>query len=203
MKKEFRESINKALHNPNLTGALGRFSEAYSASRIKAYEGIDFEALRTRIAELKSYAASHLEVLAELFTGNAEAKGARVFRTNSPEKVREYILKIARENGVGSVVKSKSMASEEIHLNPFLEEHGISVSETDLGEWIIQLAGQRPSHMVLPAIHMTKEEVADLFSKEVNERLSTDIPRLVKVARSRLRTKFLNAEMGISGANMA
>src|SRR5208282_1259432 len=203
MKKEFRESINKALHNANLTGALGRFSEVYKTSRIKAYEGVDFEALRTRIAELKSYAASHLDVLAELFTRNAEAKGAKVLRTNSPEKVREYILKVARENGVGNVVKSKSMASEEIHLNPFLEEHGISVSETDLGEWIIQLAGQRPSHMVLPAIHMTKEEVADLFSKEVNERLSTDIPRLVKVARSRLRTKFLNAEMGISGANMA
>ncbi len=203
MKKEFRKSINKALHNANLTGALGRFSETYRTSRAKAYEGIDFEALRTRIAELKSYAASHLDVLTELFTTNAEAKGAKVFRTNSPEKVREYILRIARENGVENVVKSKSMASEEIHLNPFLEEHGISVSETDLGEWIIQLAGQRPSHMVLPAIHMTKEEVAELFSKEVHERLGTDIPRLVKVARSQLRSKFLNAEMGITGANMA
>ncbi len=203
MKKEFRESINKALHNANLTGALGRFSEAYRTSRAKAYEGIDFEALRTRIAELKSYAASHLDVLAELFTSNAEARGAKVFRTKSPEKVREYILNIACENGVRSVVKSKSMASEEIHLNPYLEEHDISVRETDLGEWIIQLAGQTPSHMVLPAIHMTKEEVADLFSKEINERLSTDIPRLVKVAREQLRTKFLNADMGISGANIA
>ncbi len=203
MKKEFRESINKALHNANLTGALGRFSEAYRTSRAKAYEGTDFEALRTRIAELKSYAASHLEVLAELFTRNAEAKGARVFRTKSPEKVREYVLKVAQENGVRSVVKSKSMASEEIHLNPFLKERGISVSETDLGEWIIQLAGQTPSHMVLPAIHMTKEEVAELFSKEVNERLSTDIPRLVKLARRELRTKFINADMGISGANIA
>src|SRR5208337_2852252 len=85
----------------------------------------------------------------------------------------------------------------------YLEAHGIPVSETDLGEWIIQLAGQRPSHMVLPAIHMTKEEVAELFSKEVHERLSADIPQLVKVARNRLRTKFLDADMGISGANIA
>lgn len=203
MKKEFRESINTALHNANLTGALGRFSEAYRTSRARAYEGTDFEALRTRIAELKSYAASHLDLLAETFTQNAEARGAKVFRTTNPKKIKEYIVNVARENGVRSVVKSKSMASEEIHLNPYLEDHGIPVSETDLGEWIIQLAGQRPSHMVLPAIHMTKEEVAELFSKEVHERLSTDIPQLVKVARNRLRTKFLDADMGISGANIA
>ncbi len=187
----------------NLTGALGKFSEAYRASRLKAYEGIDFEVLRTRIAELKSYAASHLDVLSELFVKNAEAKGAKVFRTNSPEKVKEYILQVSLENDVRSVVKSKSMASEEIHLNPYLEQHGISVRETDLGEWIIQLAGQTPSHMVLPAIHMTKEEVSDLFSKEINERLSSDIPKLVKVARKEIRGKFLEADMGISGANIA
>ena len=203
MNKEFRESINKALHNANLTSALGRFSEAYRISRMKAYEGIDFEVLRTRIAELKSYAASHLDVLSELFAKNAEAKGAKVFRTNSTEKVREYILKVAQENDVKSIVKSKSMASEEIHLNPYLEQHGISVRETDLGEWIIQLAGQTPSHMVMPAIHMTKEEVSDLFSKEINERLSSDIPKLVKVARKEIRGKFLEADMGISGANIA
>ena len=203
MNKEFRESISNALHNANLTNALGRFSEAYRTSRLKAYEGIDFEVLRTRIAELKSYAASHLNVLSELFAKNATAKGAKVFRTNSPEKVKEYILQVACENDVKSIVKSKSMASEEIHLNPYLEQHGISVMETDLGEWIIQLAGQTPSHMVMPAIHMTKEEVSDLFSKEINERLSSDIPKLVKVARKEIRSKFLEADMGISGANIA
>jgi len=118
-------------------------------------------------------------------------------------EVKEYILRIARENGVKTIVKSKSMATEEIHLNPFLEKAGIVVKETDLGEWIIQLAGQTPSHMVMPAIHMTREEVSDIFSKEVNERLSSDIPKLVKVAREQLRPFFLNADMGISGANIA
>src|SRR5271169_2884853 len=102
MKTEFRESINKALHNANLTGALGRFSEAYRTSRAKAYEGTDFEALRTRIAELKSYAAAHLELLAEVFTKNAEAKGAKVFRATNPEKIKEYIVNVAMENGVRS-----------------------------------------------------------------------------------------------------
>ena len=201
--KEFRKRIDTALHSPTLTGALGRFSEAYRISRAQAYEGIDFEALRSKIAELKSYAASHLDVLAERFKQQAEAKGAKVFRTNSPEAVKEYILKLAQERGVKSVVKSKSMASEEIHLNPYLEKAGIAVRETDLGEWIIQLVGETPSHMVLPAIHKTKEEVADIFSKEINERLSSEIPGLVKVARQEMRGKFLNADMGISGANIA
>jgi len=203
MQQEFKQSIDKALHNANLTGALGKFSEAYKVNRAKAYEGIDFEELRGIIATLKSYAASHLVELSEQFQKNAEARGAKVFRTNDPAKVREYILKVAQDNGVKSIVKSKSMATEEIHLNPFLEKAGIEVNETDLGEWIIQLAGQTPSHMVMPAIHMTKEEVADIFSKEVDERLSSDIPRLVKVARNELRPKFLRADMGISGGNIA
>src|SRR5580704_10765384 len=203
MSTAFQESIHTAVNNSNLTGALGRFSEAYRVSRAKAYEGIDFEELRSRVAEVKSYAAGHLDELAEKFAVNAEARGAKVFRTSDPKAVNEYILNLARKNDVKSVVKSKSMASEEIHLNARLEEAGISVSETDLGEWIVQLAGERPSHMVMPAIHMTKEQVAQVFSKEVNERLAADIPALVKLARKELRTKFLNAEMGISGANMA
>ena len=203
MRKEFRDSINTALHNPNLTGALGRFSEAYRVSRAKAYEGIDFEAVRAQIADRKGYAASHLDELAERFTEQIEARGAKVFRTDSPAKVREYILNLAQQNGVKTIVKSKSMASEEIHLNPFLEKAGIEVRETDLGEWIIQLAGQTPSHMVMPAIHMTKEEVADVFSDKVEQGQPPDIPKLVKFARGKLRAKFLSAEMGITGANIA
>jgi iron-sulfur cluster protein len=203
MKSAFKESIEKAVNNANLTGALGKFSEAYKVNRAKAYEGIDFEALRSVIAERKAHAATHLEQMAAEFTRNAEAAGARVFRSSDPDKVKEYILQVARDNNVKTVVKSKSMATEEIHLNSYLEQAGIAVGETDLGEWIIQLAGQTPSHMVMPAIHMTREEVADLFSKEVNERLSNDIPRLVEVARQELRSKFLAADMGISGGNIA
>jgi len=203
MRKEFRKSINTAVHNPTLTGALGRFSEAYRISREKAYEGIDFEAVRTQIAERKGYAASHLDELADRFTEKAEARGAKVFRTDDPAKVREYILDLAQKNGVKTVVKSKSMASEEIHLNPYLEKAGIEVRETDLGEWIVQLAKQTPSHMVMPAIHLTKEEVAEVFSHEVEEGQVPDIPKLVKFARGKLRTKFLSAEMGITGANIA
>jgi L-lactate dehydrogenase complex protein LldF len=203
MRKEFRDSINTALHNPNLTGALGRFSEAYRISREKAYEGVDFEAVRAQIADRKGYAASHFDELADRFTQNMEARGAKVFRTDDPAKVREYILEVAKKNDVKTIVKSKSMASEEIHLNKYLEQSGIEMCETDLGEWIVQLAGQTPSHMVMPAIHLTKEEVAGIFSDKVEQGQSAEIARLVKFARGKLRTKFLSAEMGITGANIA
>ncbi len=199
----FHKEIAEALGNPDLAGALGRFYEAYPVSRAKAYQGIDFEAVRTRIAEVKGDAAGRLSELATQFTKAAEARGAKVVLLKSPEEVRRYIVDLAREKGVKKVAKSKSMASEEVHLNKALTEAGIDVKETDLGEWIIQLAGQRPSHMVMPAIHLTKEDVAEIFSKEVGERLATDIPRLVKVAQKELRPAFLEADMGISGANIA
>ncbi|HET6440014.1 MAG TPA: LUD domain-containing protein, partial [Anaeromyxobacter sp.] len=172
MREEFRRSIAEALRNPNLGGALNRFFEAYRESRARAYQGYDFEALRSEIVRAKGAAARHLDELAEGFRKRAEAAGARVLVARSAEQARDYILRVARERGVRSVVKSKSMATEEIHLNRALEEAGISVRETDLGEWIIQLAGQRPSHMVMPAIHLTKEEVADIFSRTVEERLA-------------------------------
>jgi L-lactate dehydrogenase complex protein LldF len=203
MSKELHQSVEAALADPNLRDALGRFSEAYRISRAKAYEGMDFEQVRTRIAEVKGHAAAHHQELAEEFARNAQAAGAKVFRASSPEQVKTYIVELARRAGVRSIVKSKSMASEEIHLNRCLEGNGIEVSETDLGEWIIQLAGQRPSHMVMPAIHMTRGEVADVFSNKVESGQTPDIPKLVKFARAKLRSKFLNADMGITGANIA
>ncbi len=203
MNPEFRETIAEAVANTTLGGALTRFYEAYRVNRAKAYEGYDFEALRGRIAAAKGDAAGRLDELAEKFAKVAGAAGVTVFRARSPEAVRDYIVDLARKRGVKNVVKSKSMASEEIHLNAHLEAAGVHAHETDLGEWIIQLAGQRPSHMVMPAIHLTKEQVAEIFSKEVEERLASDIPRLVKVAREQLRGRFLAADMGISGANIA
>ena len=194
MTKQFTKSIQKALKNQNLAGILDRWN--YPATRTKAYEGIDFEALRTLIAERKSYAADHINELAEQFKKAAEARGAKVIRTSSPQVVKDYITSLCKEKGVKKVVKSKSMASEEIHLNKHLAQHGIQADETDLGEWIVQLAHQTPSHFVMPALHLTKEEISDLFSKEVNIPLSNDIQQLVKVARKELREKFLNAGLG-------
>ncbi|MDR3763594.1 MAG: LUD domain-containing protein [Acidobacteriota bacterium] len=200
---DFKQRIIDAISNPTLTGALGRFSVAYRTARAKAYEETDFEAVRDQIATIKSASADHFDEVAGRFQQAAEARGTKVFRTSDPQAVKDYILNLSRERGVKSIVKSKSMASEEIHLNQYLIDAGIAVQETDLGEWIIALAGQTPSHMVLPAIHMTKEEVADVFSNKVEEGQMPDIPKLVKFARAKLRPVFLGADMGISGANIA
>jgi iron-sulfur cluster protein len=203
VKQAFKQSIIEALADPVLGKSLGNFSVAYRAGRAKAYEGIDFEELRNEIAAIKSSASSQFDELAEQFTRVAEAKGTKVFRTNDPEAVRAYILRLAQERGVKNIVKSKSMATEEIHLNKYLEKAGIAVQETDLGEWIIQLAGQTPSHMVMPAIHLSKEEVTDVFNDKVEEGQKPDIPKLVNFARGKLRPMFLKADMGITGANIA
>jgi iron-sulfur cluster protein len=203
VKQEFKQSIIDALADPVLGVALGNFSVAYRTGRAKAYEGIDFEGLRSQIAAIKSSASSHFDEVAEQFTRAAEARGTKVFRANSPEAVREYILRLAQERGVKKVIKSKSMATEEIHLNKHLEKAGIDVQESDLGEWIIQLAGQTPSHMVMPAIHMSKEEVAGVLSDKVESGQKPDIPKLINFARAKLRPMFLSADMGITGANIA
>jgi len=201
MKQDMSASIKKALENQNLAGILDRWN--YPAMRAKAFEGIDFEALRGRIASIKGEAAGRLDELALTFKKNAEANGIKVHIARSAEEAREYIGNLCKEKGVKKIVKSKSMATEEIHLNHFLDEFGIKSDETDLGEWICQLAHQTPSHMVMPALHLTKEEISDLFAEETKQPLDNDIQKLVKVARAAIREKFFEADMGISGANIA
>ncbi len=202
-KKNFKNKIHDALENPVLRNALGNFGVAFAEARERAYTGYDFESLRDGVAEVKAFAAEHMEEMAQQFTAAATARGAKVFRAANGEEAKKYIVELAKQHGVKTIVKSKSMASEEIHLNKDLEEEGFSVQETDLGEWIIQLAKQRPSHMVMPAIHLTRNQVADVFTENLGQKNEPDIPQLVKTARKNLRDKFLTAEMGISGANMA
>jgi iron-sulfur cluster protein len=200
---ELKKEIADALKNNVLRGALERFSQAYPLAREKAYEGYDFEALRNKVQEVKSFSAANIEEMIDLFEKNATARGAKVFRAANGKEANDYVRKLAKEKNVKKVVKSKSMASEEIFLNEALREDGIEVQETDLGEFIIALAGHHPSHMVLPAIHLTKEQVADLFTNYTSKKKDPIISELVKTARSVMREKFLEADMGISGANMA
>ena len=201
--KQFKKKIGDALGNNVLRGALGRFGDAYTIAREKAYEGYDFKAIRDNIERVKSSAASHLDEMLDQFEKEATARGAKVYRATTGEDAKQYILDLAKSQGVKRIVKSKSMATEEILLNKTLLSEGMDVQETDLGEWIVQLAGQHPSHMVMPAIHMTKEEVADTFTNHLNRLNEPEISELVKTARVELRKKFLEADMGISGANIA
>ena len=201
--KHYQDRVRNALAKPQLQDTLHRFADAYVAAREAAFTGHDFEALRIAIAAMKDDIRDNYDQYRDQFIANAEAAGAKVYIAKTAKDANAYICNLANERGVKSVVKSKSMASEETHLNRALNEAGIETVETDLGEWIIQLAGERPSHMVMPAIHMVKEEVAELFSKVTGNEEPAEITHLVKLARKQLRQAYLDADMGISGANVA
>jgi iron-sulfur cluster protein len=198
-----KKIIRQKVHDSFLRTALKNFAAQYPVARARAFEGDDFEALRDRISSARESALRDLPDLVERFLESAEKAGATVHVCGSPEEARCAILDIIRKKGADCLVKSKSMTSEEIRLNPYLEKAGIRCLETDLGEWIVQLAGERPSHMVLPAIHKNREEVAALFSRETGRDCPADIPYLVETARETLREGFLSAKIGLSGANAA
>ncbi len=198
-----KEIINEKIHDTFLRRALKNFAAAYPVARAKAFDGVDFETLRSRISEAKQSGLKELPDLVSRFKSRAEQTGAKVYVCSTPEEANRTILNIIQSKGADFLVKSKAMTSEEIELNPYLEKNGIRCLETDLGEWIIQLAGERPSHMVMPAIHKNKEEVAELFTKETGHDCPPDIPFLVQTARETLRSGFLAGQVGMSGANVA
>jgi L-lactate dehydrogenase complex protein LldF len=162
---------------------------------------IDWEGLRADLSARKAKAIDDMPALIERFTREAEAVGAKVYRAIDAEEARRIVTAICRAKKAKLVVKSKSMATEEIGLTDHLESQGIHAVETDLGEWIIQLAGERPSHLIAPAIHKTREEIAQLFSKVVGHPVADDVASLVAVARKELRQSFIDADIGITGGN--
>ena len=200
---DYHNRIEEALHDEFLRKTLDTFAVSYRASRQQIFQEVDERGLIQQIADAKDYACQHMEELYEQFKSEAEKRGVHVHRAKDAQEARTIIARIARQNGVRRIVKSKSMTAEEIELNPELERQGFIVDESDLGEWIIQLRHEGPSHMVMPAIHLSRYQVADVFQKATGEEQDTDIQRLVKVARVQLRRKFIAADMGVSGANFA
>jgi L-lactate dehydrogenase complex protein LldF len=161
------------------------------------------EALRDRARAIKEATLQRLDHYLGLLADNVERLGGHVHWAATGAEARETILRLCRERGVRMAVKSKSMATEEIDLNEALERDGVVPVETDLGEYIIQLARERPSHIIAPAIHKTKGQVADLLSHVARRALPADPEALTAAARRQLREKFLQADMGITGANFA
>ena len=200
---ELKQEIQEALKNQTLSRTLGTFCATYPAKREKSYAGVDFESTRDSIKEVKSYAADHIDEMIDDFTKNCTARGGHVFHAKSGEEAMEYIRNLVKEKGVKTIVKSKSMASEEIHMNHVLGDDGVQVQETDLGEFIIALEGNTPVHMVMPALHLNKEQVADYFTEYTKEKNEPIIAEEVKTARKIMRDKFIHADMGVSGANVA
>ncbi len=201
--KEYRKQLSEAMEEDFQRKALDNFVVAYRQGRAKAFSEIDLPALVQAIGGCKDEAVSRLEELFAEFKDQAEAKGVQVHLARTDKEANRIIAGIAAENSCGRIVKSKSMTAEETQLNHYLEKEGLEVVETDLGEWIIQLRQEGPTHMVMPAIHLSRDQVSQLFSSVTGQTQGTDIESLVKVARRELRQRFATADMGISGANFA
>ncbi len=200
--RSFFRNSEKALADAQLQVALSRATERFIEKRAAAIAAFpQFEEARELASRIKSAALDRLDDLLARFIEEASSRGAVVHVARDGAEARQIGVRIAAEERVKVAVKSKSMAAEEAGFNVALEDAGVDVVESDLGEFIIQLAGEPPSHIIAPAIHKTREQVSRLFHEKLGEPYTEEIPELTAIARRRLRRKFLTADMGISGAN--
>jgi iron-sulfur cluster protein len=197
------KEVKKALGDANLQEALQKASSHHFAKFEATKNEIPWEEIKEKAQAIRRDCIKRLPELIERFSQQAEKTGAFIHTAATPQDALQAIEKILQYKKAKLVVKAKSMVSEEIELNRFLEKKGYKVVETDLGEWIIQIAGERPSHMTAPALHKTREEVAKLLSDHFQQDVSSDPKEIVKIARKHLRKSFLEADVGISGANLA
>jgi L-lactate dehydrogenase complex protein LldF len=198
----FKARAARAALDPAVEARFKMVADRHGALRkFRMAELGDFEAHRQKLSAIKDRVLDDHEASLAKLTGQIEALGGKVHRAADAEAARRIIVEIAMAGKVKIAVKGKSMTSEEVALTPALEAAGIEVWETDLGEYIIQLAQERPSHIVIPAIHKTKSEIAALFAEKLGMELTEDPTRLTMKAREVLRKKFLAADLGITGAN--
>jgi len=199
---QFLKRETAGLYEPRGSKALGQSADRSSKQNRQLIATIPhWQTWRDAANRIKAYAVANLDKLLVEFERNISARGATVLYAENAEQANRYVLDIAREHGVRSVVKSKSMVSEELELNHKLEAAGIRAVETDLGEYLVQLAGQRPVHIVTPALHLSAADVGRLFSEKLGEPFTEEHRALTNIARKHLRDEFLRAEMGISGVN--
>jgi L-lactate dehydrogenase complex protein LldF len=198
----FKQTASMKLDDAVLQAAMKKAKGKFVDGRAKAVAEVDaWESVRSHAARLRDRTIANLDASLVEFERNAVRRGSVVHWAESAEDACRIIVDIAKANGVRKATKSKSMVSEEINLNERLEEAGVQVVETDLGEYILQLAHEPPSHIVAPAMHKSKEDVADLFVAAHHKPRLTDIAAMTREAREALREHFLGADMGISGAN--
>jgi L-lactate dehydrogenase complex protein LldF len=202
----FKENADKALHDAQLQRALTNVQRGFIDKRRKAVDALpEFEDLRDAARDIKTHTLDHLDLYLEAYEKNVTAAGGHVHWAETAEDARKTILDICRSVGAKTMTKGKSIISEEIGINDFLEENGIQPVETDLGEYIIQLRHEPPSHIIAPAVHVNADQVeADfrrLHTHLDKDRDLTEPETLLAEARGVLRDKFLAADVGMTGAN--
>jgi L-lactate dehydrogenase complex protein LldF len=200
----FGEGARKALQDEGLKVAMARGGGALVRSRRVGLASLPtFEALREHAGRVKAHTLDHLDHYLARFADAVEALGGTVHWAGDAAEANRIVVEIARAEGVSTAVKSKSMLSEEIGLNDALAAAGVAPIETDLGEYILQLGNDVPSHLIAPALHWTRERVAALFAEHLGTPADADPAALTSAARTELRRAFLRAEMGITGVNFA
>jgi len=202
MMRDFHENTQAACGDPGLAQKLKKATERQGTAREAICTELeDVERFRSLAADLRDDVLMNLDLNLALFMERAEAAGIKVHWAEDAEAACDLVRGVAKDHGVERIVKSKSMITEEIGLTPVLEKAGMEVVETDLGEFIIQLAGQKPSHIVIPAVHLSAGEVNAIFEQKIGYRGVPEPEALTRAARIYLREKFKTAQMGISGVN--
>jgi len=201
--RQFQETARQTIQNNRLKNAYQSGMQHIIEARQEAYALVpDIDALREELKQIRQVTIANLPQFLEQFEHNAQKAGAVVHWARDKSDVGRIVLEIAQREQAKLIVKSKSMVTEELQLNHILEMEGIEVVETDLGEYIIQLADERPSHIIAPAVHKTTQQVAELFSEKLGQEVEVDPNALTEVARQTLRRLFLEAKIGISGVNL-
>ncbi|HEX4986261.1 MAG TPA: LutB/LldF family L-lactate oxidation iron-sulfur protein, partial [Burkholderiales bacterium] len=199
---DFKRVASRKLADPRVQKALRNAKGKLVVARARSILELDnFEEIREAAARIRDFALANMDVLLEEWERRAIAAGTIVHWAETPQQVNDLVIDIARRHQVRKIIKSKSMLGEETGLNHALEQAGIDVRETDLGEYIIQQFGETPSHIIAPAVHKSKDDIADLFAEKHSRPRLDDIAALTHEAREVLRPHFLDADMGITGAN--
>ncbi|PID48681.1 MAG: iron-sulfur cluster-binding protein [Proteobacteria bacterium] len=201
----FQIRVDKALHNDEVRANFRRAMDGLMSRRLDQFpDKAELERLRTQAQAIRANSLTHLPILLERLEANLTRNGIQVHWAETPEQANQIVLKIMQGHQATTMIKGKSMVSEEIGLNHFMEQQGIECLESDLGEFIIQLDGEMPSHIIMPAIHKNKRQIAELFKQKFpNIPYTEDVDQLTQTARTILREKFAKAPVGLSGVNFA
>lgn len=199
----FYERIDEGINNDLMRRALGNGTSSFISKRASALDTLpDPEGVRDRARLMRRHTIANLDRYLDMLVENVERAGGVVHWAPTAEEARAIVRDIAQKNGVKKIIKSKSMVTEELHLNADLEKAGLEVVETDLGEFIAQLDHDVPSHIIVPVLHKTRQDIGRLFRDKLEVDYTDDPPTLAGIARRTLRQMFLEADMGISGVNM-
>ncbi len=202
--EHYKSEARKAIQDRTLQDALADVQERLGKGTARAYRELpEGPGLRLKAHDIRMQAVENLDILLETLADNVRKNGGEVIFAQDAAAAVNECLEIARRHEVRTVVKGKSMVTEEIGLNEALAAAGMEVTETDLGEYIVQLAGESPSHIIAPAIHKTRQQIGRLFAEKLGIPYTDDPPTLTRAARKALRAKFLAADMGVSGCNLA